>query len=174
MREVKTVYIIGFMGSGKSTAGKKLASALKCRFVDLDDRIESRLGMKIPDIFEKEGEKYFREMESVILREMSKEPLTVVSTGGGTPCYGGNMAYMLETGLTIYLKLTPEQLKRRLSCTGQKRPLLKNVPGNELLGFITKKLEEREPWYNRAALITDGARVDYNLLISLIKKWLDH
>src|SRR5664279_2631025 len=94
------VYIIGFMGSGKSTAGKKLASLLGWSFIDFDKRIEEHTGKPISEIFSQHGENYFRNLETEILKNLKAETDTVISTGGGTPCYGDNMDYMLETGLT--------------------------------------------------------------------------
>ena len=85
---------------------------------------------------------------------------TVISTGGGTPCYGDNMDFMLETGLTLYLKLTPGQLKSRLSGTNGERPLIKDLGDEGLLSFIEEKLAVREKWYNRAELTFNGFDTD--------------
>ena len=166
---VSIVYIIGFMGSGKSTVGKKIAGNLKWHFVDLDSKIESFLGMSIADVFQQKGEDYFRAVESQVLRELKPEKETIISTGGGTPCSGSNMEYMLETGLTIYLKLTPEQLAARLSSSGGRRPLINNIKPDALPDFIAMKLTEREKWYNRSDLVMDGCVIDYQMIISLIK-----
>ena len=127
------IYLIGFMGSGKSTTGKKLADRLKWSFIDLDERIELETGMKIPDIFSKHGELYFRKVESEILRSLISESKTVISTGGGTPCFADNMKYMLETGLTIYLKMTPGQLNSHLISSSGERPLIKDIGKSELI-----------------------------------------
>ncbi len=166
---IPTVYIIGFMGSGKSTVGKRLARNLNWNFVDLDSKIESFLGMSIADVFQQKGEEYFRAVESQVLKELRPEKETIVSTGGGTPCSGSNIEYMLETGLTIYLKLTPEQLAARLSSFRGRRPLIKNIKSDALPDFIAMKLAERERWYNMADLVTDGYVIDYQMIISLIK-----
>ena len=112
MPKSRVVYIIGFMGCGKSTAGKKLASVLNWSFIDLDRKIEAHAGMTIPEIFSKHGESFFREVESEVLRSFQTLSEVVISTGGGTPCHGDNMDFMTETGLTLYLKMTPGQLKR--------------------------------------------------------------
>jgi len=164
------VYIIGFMGSGKSTAGKKLATSLGRVFVDLDRKIEEVAGKTIPQIFSEDGEGEFRKLETDVLHSFESEINTIISTGGGTPCHGDNMDFMLATGLTVYLKMTPEQLTSRLlESTGQ-RPLLKNIPDNRLNGFIAKKLASREKWYNQANLIIEGKNLDINYLAALIKK----
>jgi shikimate kinase len=101
------------MGSGKTTAGKELASLLGWSFKDLDSKIEEHSGKSIPEIFSQNGEDYFRRVESALLKDFKGETKTVISTGGGTPCYSDNMDYMLKTGLTLYLKMTPAQLKNR-------------------------------------------------------------
>lgn len=163
------VYIIGFMGSGKSTAGKKLAASMGWNFIDLDRKIEERAGKTIPQIFSQDGEDHFREIESDVLRSMKSLTETVISTGGGTPCHGNNLDFMLETGLTVYLKMTPEQLASRLLRSTGERPLIKNIPDDQLFNFIEKKLEVREKWYSRANIIIEGINLDINLLHSFIK-----
>src|SRR5512133_2274718 len=134
------IYIIGFMGSGKTTAGKKLASLLGWTFTDLDRKIEEYTGKTIPEIFSLNGEQYFREIEAQLLRDLKSCTNTIVSTGGGTPCHGGNMDFMLGNGLTLYLKLTPAQLYSRLSESKGDRPLINNLDSHELRSFIEAKL----------------------------------
>lgn len=156
------------MGSGKSTAGRKLAALMGWSFIDLDRKIEEVALKTIPRIFAEDGENYFRKIESEVLRSIDPETNTVVSTGGGTPCHGDNMNYMLSTGVTIYLKMTPEQLVNRLLRSSDERPLLKNVPDDKLQGFIEEKLAYREQWYNKAEIIADGLRLNLELLRSII------
>jgi shikimate kinase len=168
----RRIYIIGFMGSGKTTAGKKLASLLGWSFIDLDKRIEEYAGKTIPEIFSQSGEDYFRIIETQLLRNLKMCTKTVISTGGGTPCYIDNMDYMIETGLTIYLKLTPAELKSRLSQSKGKRPLIKDLDQNELTSFIKEKLAVREKWYERSDITMDGIDLDINLLLSHVKSSL--
>lgn len=163
------VYIIGFMGSGKTTTGKKLAGLLGWTFTDLDRCIEEHTGMTIPEIFSTYGETWFREVESDLLKNLRPGTNAVISTGGGTPCYGDNMDFMLDNGLTIYLRLTPGQLKSRISGTDDERPLLKDLGDNDLLGFIEEKLSVREKWYNRAHLNFDGFNTNIRLIYSLVR-----
>lgn len=163
----RIIYLVGFMGSGKTTAGKKLASALGWNFTDLDNMIEASAGMTVTEIFSKYGEEYFRELESDILRSASALTDTVVSTGGGTPCYRGNMEFMTGTGITVYLKLTPKQLMQRLEKSAGTRPLLKGLRDKELLVFIETKLAEREKWYSAAGIIVNGFSPDIKNLSSL-------
>jgi len=157
------------MGSGKSTAGKKLASLLGWTFTDLDKSIEEFAGKSIPEIFEQQGEDYFRKIESELLRNIRTHTNAVISTGGGAPCYNDNMGFMLDTGLTIYLRLTPLQLRSRLGGPNDDRPLIKGLGPVELLAYIEKKLSEREDVYNRSEMIVDGFDLDLNELIGRIK-----
>lgn len=163
------IYIIGFMGSGKSTAGKKLSGVLGWTFIDIDRKIEEVAGKTIPQIFAGDGEDVFRKIESDVLNSINPGEGTIVSTGGGTPCHGNNMDLMLGTGLTVYLKMTPEQLTYRLLESTAVRPLIKNVSDEQLPEFIEKVLSVREKYYSRAEIIIDGINLDINRLISLIK-----
>jgi shikimate kinase len=166
------IYIIGFMGSGKTTAGKKLASLLGWSFIDLDKRIEEYTGKTIPEIFSQNGEDYFRIIETQLLRNLKSCTKTVISTGGGTPCYIDNMDFMIETGLTIYLKLTPAELKSRLSQSKGERPLINDLDQKELTSFIKEKLAVREKWYERSDITINGIDLEINLLLSHVKSSL--
>ena len=157
------------MGSGKSTAGKNLATLLNWEFTDLDEMVEKFAGATIPEIFQKEGEDYFRKMESEMLDRLKSVENVVIATGGGTPCFRDNMAFMLKTGLTIYLKMTPEQLFDRLTGSTESRPLVKNLDSDRLRVFIEGKLKMREEWYGMSEIIVDGMDLDVNTLRSFIK-----
>jgi shikimate kinase len=163
------VYIIGFMGSGKSTAGKKLAAALGWTFIDLDRQIETAAGKSIPEIFSQDGEEKFRSLETEVLRSLKSHVKTIVSTGGGTPCHADNMTFMIDTGVTVYLKMSTSQLVSRLLGSTGERPVLKNVPDDKLYGFIDEKLAVREKFYNKANIIIEGINLDINNLQSIIK-----
>jgi len=169
MSEARRIYIIGFMGSGKTTAGKKLASSLGWEFIDLDKEIENKTGETIPDIFSASGEEYFRKLEAEILTHLTTKTDTIISTGGGTPCYGKNMDFMLETGLVIYIKMTPGQLKSRLEGSSVSRPLLSNKTGKELQQFISDKLTEREKYYLKASVVVAGISLDISTLYDKIR-----
>ncbi len=164
----KRVYIIGFMGSGKTTAGKKLASKLGWDFLDLDHEIEKIEGKAIRDTFRESGEEYFRQRESEILKQLVITRDTIISAGGGTPCFGNNMEFMLESGKVVYLRLTPHQLMERLEKGTDKRPLVKEKSGDELLQYITIKLTEREEYYMKANIIVDSIDLDINKLCEKI------
>lgn len=172
MQTIDKIFLIGFMGSGKTTAGRKLASRLGWSFADLDELIEKENGMSVAEIFAARGEKWFRTAESKALYGLVNNKNTVVSTGGGTPCFFDNMKFMLTNGLTVYLKMTPEKLSRRLSRLTAGRPLLKDIGRKELPGYISAKLAEREPWYSRAEIIIEIERGNISALLSLIKNRL--
>ena len=170
MHQTNKIFLLGFMGSGKSTTGKKLALHLNWSFIDLDEKIEQTTGMEIRDIFSEKGEAFFRKIESDTLQGMASESNAVISTGGGTPCFGDNMDFMLRTGLTVYLRMTPARLKSRLAGTSEHRPLLKDIGKDGLQEYITAKLAEREKWYSRAEIIVDGFNTDFSALYTLVKK----
>lgn len=143
------VYLIGFMGSGKSTLGKKIAAKLGYQFIDLDTYIEQKYMFSIAELFNKYGEAYFREIETKSLREIHSYAC-VLSTGGGTPCFADNMTWMKEQGKTIYLELSNEALFSRLVNARYKRPATKDLDEEGLRQFIAVKMEERRAIYEQA------------------------
>ncbi len=172
MHRYNKIYLIGFMGSGKSTIGRNLANKLGWSFVDLDRKIEATTGKTIAEIFSAYGEEWFRNVESEVLRSVGSLSDTVISTGGGAPCHGDNMDFMIETGLTIYLKMSAEQLKRRLANSSGERPLLKGLTGEKLLDYIRNKLAEREKWYCRAEMTVNSMDKGYSVLLPMLKDYL--
>lgn len=151
----KPIFLIGFMGSGKTTLGKKLANHMNWKFVDLDLLIVTRIGMSIPEYFTQYGEQKFRELESQVLKEQQDER-SVISTGGGSPCFFDNMQWMLENGIAVYLHLTPKALHNRLQQSDiASRPALRGLRDEALLAFIEEKLRERDPFYKQAHIHID-------------------
>jgi shikimate kinase len=151
------IFLIGYMGSGKTSMGKLLATQLAYDFVDLDAYIETKYHKTVSQIFAEMGESKFREIERECLRLVGEFEKTIISTGGGSPCYFDNMNYMNAQGLTIYLRLTPEQLAIRLETSrAGKRPLLSNRKGEELRQYITEGLLTREPFYIQARVLLSG------------------
>jgi len=167
------VYLLGFMGCGKTTVGKKLAASLKWNFIDLDRKIEEKTGLTVGELFTTKGEEHFREIEAATLRELTFDTNCVVAAGGGTPCFKDNMDFMLNNGYTICLKLTPAQLAARLKTVAGSRPLLRNIPESELPDFIEKKLAERSQWYEKSHLVTDGFSADISLIKRQIQSYFD-
>lgn len=147
------VFLIGYMGSGKSSIGRGVARRLGYRFADMDVEIERRVGMSVAEFFAIQGEGAFRTKEREVLEELTREDSMVVATGGGAPCFGDNMEQMNIAGLTIYLKMAPEKLLTRLMHGQAKRPLLAGKSPDELLTYIAENLEKREPFYSRAKLV---------------------
>ena len=149
----KRLFLIGYMGAGKTTIGRKLAQDLNLSFIDLDWYIEQRYHKSINELFAESGETGFREIEQKIMHEVSDFENVVISTGGGAPCFLDNMQYMNQKGVTVYLQLTPLQLFERLKTGKKNRPLLKDKTDEELLQFITDMLEKRNPFYQQAQII---------------------
>jgi len=144
------------MGCGKTTAGKRLANKLGWPFIDLDDRIEEQSGKTIAELFEKDGETIFRELEKKALHSTFDLKHAVISTGGGAPCFFDNMEQMNCNGNTVYIELPPKVLADRLRGAKNQRPLIKGKTDEELLNFITDALEKRSPYYKKAKTTVDG------------------
>lgn len=159
------------MGSGKTTLGRKLATLLKYRFIDLDAEIEKREGRSIAAIFSETGEKYFRRVESEVLRSIETDGNYVVAAGGGTPCYGYNLDYMNSTGITVYLRMSAGAIVSRLGSGTSSRPLLKGLTGDDLLKYVEEKINDREPYYLKSAIIFDGLNADASRLKDAIESF---
>ena len=146
------LFLIGYMGCGKSSLGRKLAKRADYEFVDMDSVIEQREGAAVSDIFHYAGEEYFRQKERALIEEIGAMTGNyVVSTGGGVPTWTDNMERMNTLGQTVYLRRTAEQIASRLSPHGrQKRPKLRGLNDEELVEFMTKNMAEREPFYSKA------------------------
>jgi shikimate kinase len=144
------IFLIGFMGAGKSALGKGLAAELGLKFIDLDKEIEKHFSKDVAAIFATEGEDVFRDTESQKLAEAIEGDDFVLATGGGTPCFGDNMQQMNESGTTIYLKMSTDHLVQRLEPESDTRPLLGGKKGHELWTLVHELLQEREPDYLKA------------------------
>ena len=154
------IVLIGYMGSGKSSVGKRLAEVLEIPFKDIDTEIVKQEGSSISEIFSKKGEIYFRIIENKILKDLLSQPESfVLATGGGTPCYGDNMAVMVEKEdvMTVYLKTPLDVLTFRLFQEKTNRPLLAHLKTEEELNdFIRKHLFERVYYYNQSKFIIEN------------------
>ena len=150
------IFLIGYMGAGKTTLGKAFARAMGLTFVDLDWYIEERYHKTVSQIFAERGEDGFRELEKRMLHEASDFEDVVISVGGGTPCFFDNMDYMNQVGETVFLDVDNQVLFRRLKVAKQQRPLLANKTDEELMAFIQEALEKRLPHYTKAKHVFNG------------------
>jgi shikimate kinase len=167
------IFVVGYMGSGKSTFGKRLANHLGYGFIDLDHLFEETYRIDIAGFFSKYGETVFRKMEHELLEKNLNHREMVVSCGGGTPCFFDNMQIMNKNGVTVYLQLTPAALAQRLAQARKKRPLLETLPGGDLEQKIMLHLAGREHFYLQAQLVVDGISVDLSKTADIIKKLIN-
>ncbi|TDQ30922.1 shikimate kinase [Zeaxanthinibacter enoshimensis] len=164
------IVLLGYMGSGKSTVGKKLAAQLGIPFTDLDDYIEESLGNSIPEIFLNKGEIFFRKQEHLYLRKiLESEGDKVIALGGGTPCYSNNMNLILEkTPHVFYLSVPIPELNARLLTGKADRPLIRDLKDEELPEFIGKHLFERRNYYSLATHTIQAGGKEVHELVSEI------
>ncbi len=144
------IFLIGYMGSGKTTLGRALANEIGVPFIDLDHYIEKRYCKTIAQLFAEKGEEGFREIERRVLHEVGEFEDVIISTGGGTPCFFDNIEYMNRQGTTVHLDVPVERLFIRLSIARSKRPLIKDKNDEELRNFIVEQLDKRAPHYSKA------------------------
>ena len=163
---MNNIYLVGFMGTGKSAVGKELAFRLKRRFVDLDELIELKAKMLVSEIFAKNGEPYFRKLEKQVLKETAKEKNFIVSCGGGVVIDYDNIKIMKKTGLIACLSAKPEVILKRVSNTSR-RPLL-NVSNPKARIELLLKL--RSPYYARADKIIDTSKLSIKEVVTKIIK----
>lgn len=159
---MKPVFLIGYMGCGKTTVGEALAQELNVPYIDLDQLIEDSCGMSVVNIFQQMGENRFRQMESSSLRQVASMSDVIVGCGGGTPCHGGNMALMNDAGITVWLTTSPERITARLLLPEQKckRPKFKDLPDEAVLPLVQTELEKRTPYYSQAQLQFDSTDIE--------------
>lgn len=155
-----TLFIIGYMASGKTTFGKALARSSGLQHIDLDFYIEQRFHSTIREIFATKGESEFRRIESAMLREVGEMTDVIVSCGGGTPCFGDNMDYMNSHGLTVCLQASENIIANRIINAGNKRPLMAGKSKEQIIETLRQHLEVRKPFYDRAAIIISGDRLE--------------
>ncbi len=163
------VYLIGFMGSGKTHWGRLLSQKLGIPFFDLDEQVTELAGKPIADIFESEGEEQFRLQEKDALHIITESHDSfVMACGGGSPCYFNNIDYMNQAGTTVWINSPLEVLFERLVKEKEKRPLIKNLANEELRNFIWKKFAGRKIYYEQATLTVDEEPVELDTLVEKI------
>lgn len=163
MPMARIIFLLGYMGCGKTTLGRAVADRSGVPFTDLDEFVEARAGMSIREIFASQGEEAFRRMEREALRELAGSAdggARIVACGGGTPCFGDNMELMNSLGTTVHLVAPEWRLFERLTVARAQRPLIAALDDEGLRRFISEKLDERLPWYSRAAVEFDSTLLD--------------
>ena len=153
--EYQRIFLTGFMGSGKTYWGKRWSEKSELDFYDIDQMVEFNEGKSIAKIFADDGEDYFRNLETIELRNLLNKNNFIAATGGGTPCFNDNISWMNDNGTSVYLRSSPQNILKRLAAEKHKRPLIKNLQDEELLFYITEKIKEREPFYSKAKIILD-------------------
>ena len=162
------IYIIGYMGAGKSGVAKRLAAKIGWQSCDTDSMFEEKYKITISDFFAKYGQDLFRKLESEILHSTAQMDNVVVATGGGTPCFFDNMDFMNDNGLTVFLSMSAKSAAIRLSQTKKKRPLIKGLSGDELLRFVEQQYDQRLPFYTQAQMTFKAENCDVeNIAITI-------
>lgn len=157
------------MGAGKSYWGKQLSEHWQLPYYDLDEVIMAEEEMPVSDIFATKGEDYFRERESMLLKQLSKQDNFLIASGGGTPCFQDNMDFMNENGTTIWLNPSIPVMVERLQRKKLKRPLIQDLPDEDLVAFVEKKLAERQPFYQQSKHIIDSDHISLDIFEKELK-----
>jgi len=167
-----TIFLIGFMGSGKTSIGKLLAGKMGKQFIDLDKEIEKETQRSIAELFEELGEDKFREIENRVLNKIIQTNECIVATGGGTPCFMDNIDIINRAGTSVYLKTSAGNILSRLRSTISLRPLLKNIAAGQLEEEIKKMIEFRKQYYEKANIIIDTNALNEQETVDMILKKL--
>ena len=169
------IFLIGFMGCGKSTVARGLAELSGWEYVDLDRRVCELAGASdVAEIFATRGEEEFRRLEREVIESLAFGGNAVVATGGGAPCYGDNMERLMALGTTVYLKMSPLALRDRLLHVRVVRPKIVGKGPEELLEYVTTLLAEREQYYNRARVVVDCDNISSRVIVSRLKYLTRH
>jgi shikimate kinase len=163
------VFLIGFMGSGKSYYGRQLSEKLSLPFFDLDEQIVSHAGKSINEIFAADGEEAFRLLEKEVLYIITESHDSfIMACGGGAPCYFNNIEYMNRAGTTVWLNTSQQVLFDRLIHEKQHRPLLRELSDDQLKGYIAKKFADRRMYYEQAEVKIDDENISTDQLIETV------
>ena len=167
------IVLLGYMASGKSAVGKILSKKMNLQFIDLDNFIEEKEKKSISEIFELKGEIYFRRIEGVYLQEaLNLSENCIISLGGGTPCYGNNMDFIKNNGISFYLNASIQTIFDRLQGETSQRPLVASIGKENLKEYLGKHLFERNPFYQKADFAISVDNQSLNDIVDHIQKLL--
>lgn len=163
------IFLIGFMGSGKTHWGRLLSQKLNLPFFDLDEQVVSHEGKPINEIFAENGEEYFRLVEKDMLHIITESHDSfIMACGGGSPCYFNNIDYMNRSGTTVWINTPVETIFQRLIGEKDKRPLIRSLPDDQLRGFIIRKFADRKIYYEQASVVVDDESLQLDQLIEKV------
>ena len=162
------IYIVGYMGAGKTTAAKRIANRLGWEVADTDAMFEEKYRISIHDFFQKYDENLFRKLESEVLKSTENLDNTVISTGGGLACFFDNMDWMNQHGLTVFMRISPEAAADRILNSKRKRPLTENKTKEELAEYIRQHYASRLPFYEQAQITVKSEDFDLDGFMELI------
>ena len=163
------IYIVGYMGAGKTTAARRLAQRLGWEVADTDDLFEEKYKISVCDFFNKYDEALYRKLESEVLKSTEILENVVVSTGGGTACYFDNMEWMNQHGLTVFMRISPQAAVDRVVHSRHKRPLVEGKSEEELTEFVNKHYASRIPFYEKARITVKSEDLDVDDMMNTIK-----
>ena len=169
MMKMNRIYLVGYMGAGKTTAAKRLASRLGWEVVDTDALFEEKYRISVDDFFQKYDEPLYRKLESEILKSTEGRDNVVISTGGGTACYFDNMEWMNQHGLTVFMQISPKAAVDRVLHSHHKRPLIRGKSEEELMEFVSQHYAARMPFYEQAKITVKSENFDLEALMERIE-----
>jgi shikimate kinase len=165
------IFLVGFMGCGKTHWGRRLGEKLQLPFFDLDEKIEEDEGKSITQIFAEEGEEYFRLLEKDVLHLLTENHESfVMACGGGTPCFFNNIDYLKKQGTTVWINCSIDCLFQRLVTEKEKRPLIRDLSDDALKAFIVRKFSSRKIYYQQADLVVNSNDLELDELVKLVFK----
>jgi shikimate kinase len=167
---VEKFFLVGMMGSGKSFWTQKMAKWIKAGGYDLDDLIEMHEEKTVAEIFNEDGEEYFRKTESKLLKWFKEKKKYVLATGGGTPCFHDNIQWMKKEGIVIWLDESIEVMVQRLQAQKETRPLIASMNPDEMHQFLSKTLADRTEFYAQAHFRLTGSQITEAHLKNIVQK----
>ena len=164
------IYLVGYMGAGKTTAARRLAQRLGWDVADTDALFEEKYKISVCDFFNKYDEALYRKLEAEVLKATESLENTVISTGGGTACYFDNMDWMNQHGLTVFLRISPQAAVDRVLHSRHKRPLAIGKSEDELTEFVSKHYTSRMPFYEKAQIMVKSEDLDMDSLTERVRE----